>query len=307
MFIERITNRAILIAITTITSLLVASSVFSYAKMPQSTQLPIISQYMMMTYPVPSDVMNNAPYTEINRLYLFSVQYDNGTIDWKPASSTDTQDECWNNFNAIYTACTTANSACKIFVAMDPSADYSAMAQDQNLGSEIVTFLTKNQSNKQLSGIDLDWENDFSQSDMESVVTNIANAFNKYNESHANHLTLTMTLWLGMTNFINNAPTIYNNVSQFNCMSYTNNFSDYESTYNNFTNKLVAGVEEEFGYSYQNTKDIQDECTDANNGTIAGVFGWRMDNDSCSSTSTHDPAYTFTNLIYSDFGSPVLN
>ncbi len=307
MFIEKIIKRAILFAATSTISLLLASSVFASNHGQQSFQLPIISQYMMMTYPVPSNVMNNAPYSEINRLCLFSVQYNNGTIEWQPATSSDTQAECWNNFNTIYTACTSTNSACQIFVAMDPNANYSAMAQDKNLGTEIVDFLTSNQGEKQLSGIDLDWENDFSQSDMESVVINIAGAFNTYNESHANHLTLTMTLWLGKTDFINNDPPIYNNVSQFNCMSYTNNFSSYESTYYNFTNKLVAGVEEEVGYSSQNTQDIQNECTSANGGEIAGVFGWRMDNDSCTSPSTHNPAYTFTNLIYSDFGSPVIN
>ncbi|EKD71215.1 MAG: glycoside hydrolase family protein [uncultured bacterium] len=231
----------------------------------------------------------DAPFNQLNRLYIsfgkliktadghFSLDFDG---DAKHAQD-------------LIMRMKKVNPTAEIFLIAggDGRSDsYGGAANDTKFAENVRLFLEK----YGFDGFDIDWEASLNKTNLNNLVTHL------YTELHPKGYQLTLDVWP----FVSTAydvNVLKNNLDQMNIMSYGAN-RDLGMIVNHFekagfpANQLIGGIETETGY-YDVTDtlgangSIAKKSAFAKEHGLAGMMGWRMDNDNAAKDRPNYPTY----------------
>ncbi len=187
----------------------------------------------------------------------------------------------------------TQNPKADIFLTVGGSDDnqsFGGAANDPEFAINVLHFLNK----YNLNGFDIDWENDLNQQDLNTLVTHL------YSVLHAAGDKLTLDVWPYPFSAYD-MTVLKNNLNQINIMSYgattplDNSVSAFQQA--GFpVNKMIGGVETETDYpggtdTLGSSGSIAQKANYALQNGLAGMMGWRLDNDYATEDNPNYPTY----------------
>lgn len=254
---------------------------------------PIIAEYFgIWTEPGQAwedKFRSETPFDKLNRLYIsFAkiVKKPDGhfTIDF---------DGDPNHAIDIINRMKKVNPTAEIFIIAggdNNQNSYGGAANDTEFASNVRAFLEK----YQLNGFDIDWESSLEKTTLNRLVTQL------YAELHPHGFLLTLDVWPFVTNAYD-MNVLKNNLDQMNIMSYgaARRLDDIVPSFVKAgfpANKLIGGIITETGYyditdTLDSNGSIAKKSAYAREHGLAGMMGWRMDNDYSSKSLPNYPTY----------------
>lgn len=272
------------------------------------TMTPIIAQYFNIKtehgQKWEDKFRDDTPFNKLNRLYLAYGRVIKGS-----------DHHHWIRFDgdeqralAVLKRVKEVNPKAEIFLVLhgdDGPNSFGGAAHDDKFAGNALSFLQK----YQFDGLDIDWRNATDKAKLSSLLTNL------YNTLHPAGFKLTMDVWQYVAPAYD-IPYIKDYLDQINIMSYGTGIrldvcvSDY--MHSGFpARKMLGGVESEVDYSqFGGVTDtlgmrgtIEQKAMFAK-ATIAGMAGWRLDNDYVLKSNLNYPTYKGAIALWEEMTNP---
>jgi len=247
----------------------------------------------------------DTPFTNLNRLYICFGKIVQ-TTDGHFTIGIDGQE---SRVLAIIARMQKTNPKAEIFLTVggdNNPKSYGGAANDPAFAENVKNFLLQ----YHMSGIDIDWEQSLDKTNLSNLLQALGTNL------HANNLKLTLDVWPFFdSNY--DASVINNYVDQLNIMSYGTGLT-VQSCAQDFeragirSDLLIGGIETEADYNqFGGTVDtlgdngtIAAKANYALNNNLAGMMGWRMDNDYVQSSKPLYPTYQGMEALWTYMQSP---
>lgn len=231
----------------------------------------------------------DTPFDKLNRIYVsFAriVKTSNGhfTIEF---------DGDARNGQAIIDRMHQVNPSAELFLTLGGDGSdnqFGGAASDPQFTQNVMQFL----NHYGFTGLDLDWEMGLDKDNLNTVVTNLSQNL------HANGIKLTLDVWPFVTSAYD-MPLLSEKLDQINIMSY-GRYLDLDRVANQYiaagfpADKIIGGVETETHYngnvdSLGKDGSINKKAQFAKTNHLAGMMGWRLDNDYAPEDDNNMPTY----------------
>ena len=261
----------------------------------------VIAAYFYLfddSYDAAMSVQDTIPWKKINRLYIAFATVQDGVLTDLPAGSSSEdiakREETEQKIRNVVALCRQGNPDAEIFITSNFGGDmddqYLLAAQDpKKFADSVVDYLRT----YDLDGYDMDWESrriDDYAPQLTTLLSACHVAFGAAgNNPHDHTYTLTHTVWPGLES-PETVAGLAASVDDLNLMTYGPgqgyDLASYADAYHQAGfpyEKMIGGVESEFGYEENGGPDTQTsvaaKCDYVKENHLAGLFEWRMDND----------------------------
>lgn len=279
---------------------------------------PVIAAYFYLfddAYDAAMSVQEEIPWNKINRLYIAFATVDDGVLT-DIATDDSSGDEAEQKIRAVVELCRNGNPDAEIFISSNygdsMDEEYLEAAEDpQRFADSVVDYLDK----YGLDGYDMDWEtyqiNDCSD-DLQALLYACNAALEQAGPNpHGDPYKLSHTLWPGVHS-PETVASLSDIVDDVNLMTYgpgpSYDLESYAQSYHDAGfpyEKMIAGVESEFGYADNGGVDTEDsireKCAFVKENNLSGIFSWRLDNDMRTDDGQSgggQPTFQVANWIY---------
>ncbi len=267
---------------------------------PLQATPPVIAQYMGIfdfqdtSSPTWNWLMTNAPFGELNRLYIAFAMLQNGALSYNigtnaPDSAATTNE--MRKIDALVAACRAVNPHAAILISSgyDNGAMYQQAATNPaRFAQSVLAFVQRHQ----LDGYDMDWENGINGAELNTLLqaTRAVLQTNINPNRIDGKYFLTLATWPLPTHGYTDIPTMAGCIDQINIMSYgtadsgVDDAKEWQAAGVGW-NQIVIGIETECSYKGAGVDTLGPEgtiaakCRYARTNELAGVMAWRMDND----------------------------
>ncbi|VVB69650.1 Glycosyl hydrolases family 18 [uncultured archaeon] len=263
-------------------------------------------------------VQDSIPWKKINRLYIAFATVDDGTLTDKTTSESPVE-QTEQKIRNIIALCRRDNPDAEIFISSDfgdQSVDeqYLAAAEDpQRFADSVALYLNK----YDLDGYDMDWEtrqiNDYALELQTLLCTCYSTLKQAGMNPHGRPYKLSHTIWPGvhspetvasLKDCVDNINLMtYGPGQDYDLISYAESYHEAGFPYE----KMIGGVESEFGYTENGGHDtqdsIQEKCDYAKQVNLGGMFSWRLDNDMRTAdgvTESGPPTFQVSSWLYQE-------
>jgi len=286
-----------------------------------SQEEKIIAAYFFLFddgYNEAMSVQDSIPWQKINRLYIAFATLDDGILTDKTTSDSPI-DQTEQKIRNVVALCRQNNPDAEIFISSDfgdQSVDdrYLDAAEDpQRFADSVVDYLNK----YDLDGYDMDWEtrqiNDYAPELQTLLCTCYSTLKQAGKNPHGRPYKLSHTIWPGVHS-PETVASLKDCVDNINLMTYgpgqDYDLEAYAESYRQAGfpyEKMIGGVESEFGYTENGGHDtqdsIQEKCDYAKQVNLGGMFSWRLDNDMRTAdgiTESGPPTFQVSSWLYEE-------
>jgi GH18 family chitinase len=280
---------------------------------------PIIAAYFFLfdgAYDEAMSVQDSIPWKKINRLYIAFATVEDGVLTDKTTGDSSIE-ETEQKIRNIVALCRRGNPDAEIFISSDfgdQSVDdqyLGAARYPQKFADSVVLYLNK----YDLDGYDMDWETRQIDDYAPELQTLLSTCYITLKQAgtnpHGRSYKLSHTIWPGVHS-PETVASLKDIVDNINLMTYGPG-QDYdlkayaESYYQaGFPyEKMIGGVESEFGYAENGGHDTQEsiteKCAYVKENNLGGMFSWRLDNDMRTTdglTESGPPTFQVANWLY---------
>jgi GH18 family chitinase len=263
-------------------------------------------------------VQDSIPWKKINRLYIAFATVDDGNLTDKTTSDSPI-DQTEQKIRNVVALCRQNNPDAEIFISSDfgdESVDdqYLNAAEDpQRFADSVVEYLNK----YDLDGYDMDWEtrqiNDYAP-ELQTLLSTCYSTLKQAGMNpHGRPYKVSHTIWPGVHS-PETVASLKDCIDNINLMTYgpgqDYDLEAYAESYHQAGfpyEKMIGGVESEFGYTENGGHDsqdsIQEKCDYAKDVNLGGMFSWRLDNDVRTTdgiTESGPPTFQVSSWLYEE-------